>query len=128
MSWNMFLCMAGCCEKLFLMFLVFTFVFVLSGKKKCFKPIKLTTKNRTAICRKTDPKRYALVLIMRKPNFIGSVINLAKQRANRTPHTPNFHWLAFWISEKSCIIFILVWQNLYLWFMIVPILHLWLFL
>ena len=89
MSWNMLLCMAGCCEKLFVMFLVFTFVFVLS-EKKCFKltkPIKSTTKNRTAICRKTNPKWYASILIMRKPTSIGSVINLAKHRADRTAHT-----------------------------------------
>ena len=85
----MFLCMAGCCEKLFVMFLVFTFVFVLS-EKKCFKltkPIKSTTKNRTAICRKTNPKWYASILIMRKPTSIGSVIKLAKHRADRTAHT-----------------------------------------
>ena len=91
MSWNMFLCMAGCCEKLFVIFLVFTFGFMLSEKKKSFKPtkpIKLTAKNHTAICRKTDPKWYALVLIMRKPTSIGSVINLAKHQADRTTHTP----------------------------------------
>ena len=85
----MFLCMAGGCEKLFVMFLVFTFVFVLS-EKKCFKltkPIKSTAKNRTAICRKTNPKRYASILIMRKPTSIGSVINLAKHWADRTAHT-----------------------------------------
>ena len=89
MSWNMFLCMAGCCEKLFVMFLLFTFGFVLS-EKKCFKltkPIKSTAKNRTAICRKTNPKRYASILIMRKPTSIGSVINLAKHWADRTAHT-----------------------------------------
>ena len=91
MSWNMFLCMASCCEKLFVMFLVFSFVFVLSKKKKSFKPTKLikpTAKNRTAICRKTDFKQYASVLIIRKPTSTGSIINLAKHRAYRTAHTP----------------------------------------
>ena len=93
MSWNMFFCMAGCCEKLFVMFFVFTFVFVLSEKKKkkSFEPTKLikpTAKNRTAICRKTDFKQYASVLIIRKPMSFGSIINLAKHRAYRTAHTP----------------------------------------
>ena len=90
MSWNMFFCMAGCCEKLFVMFLVFTFVFVLSKKKsfKPTKPIKPTAKNRTAICRKLDLKQYASILIIRKLTSIGSVINLAKHRAYRTAHTP----------------------------------------
>ena len=93
MSWNMFLCMASCCEKLFVIFLVFTFGFMLSEKKKSFKPtkpIKLTAKNHTAICRKTDPKWYALVLIMKKPIPISLVINLEKNRANRTMHTYAF--------------------------------------
>ena len=58
----------------------------------CFKPnkpIKLTAKNRTAIGGKTDPMRYVSVLIMRKPILIGSVINLEKNWAYRTTHTPS---------------------------------------
>ena len=55
--------------------------------KKLTKPIKLTIKNRTAIVRKTDPKWYASVLIMRKLIPIDSVTNLRKNRANRTAHT-----------------------------------------
>ena len=50
MSWNMFLCMAGCCEKLFVMFLLFTFVFVLSEKKNVSNsPNRLNRLQKTAL-------------------------------------------------------------------------------
>ena len=70
-------------------FSFYFWVYVVWEKKsfKPIKPIKSTTKNRTAICRKTNPKWYASILIMRKPTSIGSVINLAKHRADRTAHT-----------------------------------------
>ena len=52
------------------------------------KPTKPTAKNRTAIGRKTDPRRCASVLIMKKLISIGSVINLKKNHPYRTVHTP----------------------------------------
>ena len=55
--------------------------------KKLTKPIKPIVKNCTAIGQKTDPKRYASVLIMRKLIPIGSVTNLRKNQADRTAHT-----------------------------------------
>ena len=48
----MFLCMAGCCEKLFVMFLLFIFVFVLSEKKKkkvSNRPNRLNRPQKTAL-------------------------------------------------------------------------------
>ena len=52
------------------------------------KLIKSSRPNHTAISWKTNPNRYALVLIMRKLIPIGSVTNLRKNRADRTVHTP----------------------------------------
>ena len=49
-----------------------------------------TAKNRTAIGRKTDPRRCASVPIMKKPISISSVINLEKNRPYRTAHTPTY--------------------------------------
>ena len=49
------------------------------------KPTKLIKRSRsncTAIGRKTDPNRYASVLIITKPIPIGSVTNLEKNRAD----------------------------------------------
>ena len=50
MSWKMFLCMAGCCEKLFVMFLLFTFGFVLFEEKKNVsnQPNQLNQSQKTA--------------------------------------------------------------------------------
>ena len=45
-------------------------------------------KNRTAIGRKTVLKQCASVPIMKKPIYIGLVINLEKNRPYRTTHTP----------------------------------------
>ena len=50
-----------------------------------------TAKNRTAIGRKTDPRRCASVPIMKKSISIGSVINLEKNSPYRTAHTPTYH-------------------------------------
>ena len=55
---------------------------------KLTKLIKPSRSNRTTISQKTDPNRYALVLIITKAISIGSVTNLEKNRANRTVHTP----------------------------------------
>ena len=52
------------------------------------KPIKSSQSNRTVIGRKTDPNRYASVLIITKPIPIGLVTNLKKNRADWTTHTP----------------------------------------
>ena len=51
------------------------------------KPIKPSRSNYTTIGRKTDPNRYALVLIITKPIPISSVTNLKKYQADRTAHT-----------------------------------------
>ena len=51
------------------------------------KLIKPSWSNRTTIGRKTDPNRYALVLIITKPIPISLVTNLKKNRADRTAHT-----------------------------------------
>ena len=56
-----------------------------------------TTKNRTAIVRKTDPRQCASVPIMKKPISISLVINLEKNLHYRTTHTPNYN------SPFSCI-------------------------
>ena len=52
-----------------------------------------TAKNRTAIDRKTDPRRCASVLIMKKLISFGSIINLEKNHHYRTAHTPNYRSL-----------------------------------
>ena len=54
---------------------------------KLTKLIKPSRSNRITISRKTDPNRYASVLIITKAISIGSVTNLEKNRANRTVHT-----------------------------------------
>ena len=56
---------------------------------KLTKPIKPSRSNYIAIGRKTDPNRYASVLIITKPILINSVSNLKKNQADRTAHTPN---------------------------------------
>ena len=54
------------------------------------KSIKPSRSNRIVIGWKTDPNRYASVLIITKPIPIGSVTNLKKKNwADRTAHTPN---------------------------------------
>ena len=63
------------------------------------KPIKWSWSNCTAIGRKTDPNRYASVLIITKPIPIGSVTNLEKNRADRTVHTPT--WIAGMIGSVA---------------------------
>ena len=55
------------------------------------KLIKPSWSNRTTIGRKTDPNRYALVLIITKPIPISLVTNLKKNRANQTAHTPSLY-------------------------------------
>ena len=62
---------------------------------KLTKPIKPSRSNCTAIGRKTDPNRYASVLIITKPILIDSVSNLKKNQADRTAHTPNSNGLPF---------------------------------
>ena len=57
-------------------------------KNQTTEPIKRRWSNRTAIGQKTNPNQYALVLIITKPIFIGSVINLKKNRADRIVHNP----------------------------------------
>ena len=59
---------------------------------KLTKPIKPSRSNRTTISRKTDPNRYASILIITKPISIGSVTNLEKNRANGTMHTPTYSY------------------------------------
>ena len=63
------------------------------------KLIKQTVRNHNAIGRKIDPKRYAFVLIMRKQIPIGLMINLGKNQAGQTVHTPNnnYHSLSSFI-------------------------------
>ena len=63
---------------------------------KPIKPTKPTTKNRTAIGRKTDLRQYASVLIMKKPISIGSVINLEKNCHYRIAHTPSVSNIGGW--------------------------------
>ena len=53
------------------------------------KPIKPSRSNRITIGWKIDFNRYASVLIITKLIYIGLVINLKKNRAYRTAHTPN---------------------------------------
>lgn len=60
---------------------------MLLSKKKKFsnptKPIKLTAKSNTAICRKTNPKQYALVLITRKSiSIVGDKFGRKPSRSN----------------------------------------------
>ena len=57
---------------------------------KLTNSIKPSQSIRTTKSQKTDPNRYASVLIITKPISIGSVTNLEKNRANRTMHTPTF--------------------------------------
>ena len=63
---------------------------------KLTKPIKPSRSNCTAIGRKTDPNRYALVLIITKPILIDSVTNLKKKTKPtelRTPLAPTVYHL-----------------------------------
>ena len=58
--------------------------------------LNCTTKNCTAIGRKTDPRQCALVPIMKILISIGLVINLEKNRPYQTTHTPNSGTLELW--------------------------------
>ena len=58
--------------------------------------LNCTTKNCTAIGRKTDPRQCALVPIMKIPISIGLVINLEKNRPYQTVHTLSSGTLELW--------------------------------
>ena len=85
--WTDFIYVNRFVEQIFL-FEQWTNFFWLMFQIKLTKPIIPSRSNRTAIGWKTDPYRYASVLIITKPIPIGSVTNLKKYRANRTAHTP----------------------------------------